>query len=139
MNWFVSAIVFMIIINGSAGFLMDIMPNVFGQDNINSAFPHAANYGETGISAMNGTLSPESLLEDESNAFDRLLDAVSLGYFRRAQNFINGYLFGFPTMLEKIFADAWPSSLTFLLNSVISVLYAFTIVWLFTNKVFNKS
>jgi len=139
MNQVVSFIIIMIIINGSAGFLMGIMPNVFGDDDVNTAFPYAVGYGDEVNNTMGGELAPESLLEDKSDAFDRLLDAISLGFFKRAQKFIESYIHGVPIMLEKIFGEAFPPGLKDFLNTIINLSYVFTIVWLFTNKVFNKS
>lgn len=136
MNQVVSMIVFVVILNLSAGLLIELMPEVFA-DQKNNPFPNAKEYTRDFNNSLTGVVTPEALLEDQSSAFDRFLDMVSLGFYKRAQAFIDQYMFGVITMLQNIFGAGFHPALANLLRLVIVIGYTFTIIWIFTNKKFN--
>lgn len=137
MNQVVSMIIFVMLLNATSGLLIDMMPEVFAQPLYNS-YQSSSGYQSDFNQSLSGTINPTGDLEDRSDAFDRLLDKLSLGFYNRVKTFINKYMFGFVTILEKVFGDAFHPAFAYLIKSIITVGYTFTVIWIFTNKSFNR-
>jgi len=93
---------------------------------------------QTGINELGGDLSPEALVEDESDMLDRLLDSIGLGIFNKVLNFLDKWMFGFVNMLQGMFGGFFSETLNTLIfggfKTMITLLYVITAIWFFTGK-----
>lgn len=93
---------------------------------------------ETGITELSSDLTPEALVEDESDLLDRFLDSIGLGIFSKVKSFLDTWMFSFVNMLQSLVGGFMSDTLNTLIfggmKTTITILYIVTAIWLLTGK-----
>lgn len=152
-----SIVIFTILLNLSAGFMMTAVftvdgDNVFGDPTIGSdGYITQDNYSGDFRNELEQDIRPSGSVEDTGDQIYRVLDTISLGFIYRFISIVDQYMFGAVNMLDNIFGsdmnpqtrgvlfgnqnddDLIPNSFG-LLKTILSILYIFMGIKLLTGK-----
>ena len=106
-NMMIKIIVFTIIFNISAGIMMEAIPSfkTGSTDDVVSGeggIVYVENGSNNFITIMEDQVNPAGNLEDKSDAIDRLLDTIGIGYIKRILEAVKSYLYGFVSIFDNM-------------------------------------
>ena len=128
--------IFSLVLNLAVGIMSQALP-ILANDPTFNPLEYDSENVQLFSNQINGTINPSENLEDKGDSFDRLLDSIGIGAVKKVLNAINTYLFGFVTVLEKIFGV---TNLWFMgfIRIMMTIGYAFGAFWLWTGKDIGK-
>lgn len=100
----VGTFIFFIVLNLASGAMMTTFPTLFG-DQAHNKILYQSSYGNEMTNSSTKSINPSPDLQDPSNAFARLLDKITIGYYSLIQSTIKTYVLGVPTIMTKIFPE----------------------------------
>lgn len=142
-----SRIVFQILaftffVNMMVGLTGHILPEIYGTSEFTEGLVYNVNQTQN-IANAQGTLTPGSQITGGSGFFSSILDAITAGYFTKMIDFINNNFLGLVGLLKAYFGPFMDKDLSdfifnLVLTPILSLMYIFGIIWLFTGRNLTK-
>lgn len=105
MNMVFKLVLFSICINFAIGILMTAIPDIGADPTKTGGLFYDEDEAVDFIDEMNTSVTPGNTLEDQADAFDRVLDMLNVGFFSRFLDTIKRYIYGFVYLLQSIFGS----------------------------------
>jgi len=115
MNVVFKLVIFSIVLNLAVGVMMTAIPELANNPSLLGGQIYDSGDADDFVSNMNQSVNPTGLLEDQSDAFDRVLDMINVGFFKRFLEMVNKYIYGFITILKRTFGRLLTPALSKLL------------------------
>lgn len=142
------ALLFGICVNISIGILLTSLPDLVTNPELKGNLVYKSDEPLEFSRGMNESVTPGNVLEDQSDAFDRVLDMLNVGFFSRMLNWVKTYIYGAVMLMEQIFGPSLtPAQYNLLFGPgglpvgffyvIMDILYALGAFWLWTGKDFR--
>ena len=129
-------VIFMLCLNIASGMMITLLPDIFDDTAFNPLSYTTGDENEF-LAPLEENKNAEAQLQDPSDAFDRLLDSLNIGWIMSFGNALYNYMFGFLNILEALFGAnfVWRGYLF----TLIRIGYVLLIFNLWTGKGFSIS
>ena len=135
MNFIFKLVVWTIMINSAIG----IMNLTLGDVWTNTCYSYNSTYSSTNQfnASVGGVINPNNNLQDQTSSFIRLIDSLNLGVIGKFLSGINAFFFGSIDFLQCLLNNQIPGALVVILKGLISSMYIFGAIYLWTGRVIN--